>query len=70
MKKYLKWLFTRWYLYALTIVYFLYYYEHQTYFIWESFFGELLGTFIIWILIISAIVGLKKLYLKIRKSKV
>ncbi len=70
MGKYLKWLFTRWYLYVLTLAWFLYYYKASEFFMWESFFGELLGTLILWCLVIFIIVGIKKLYLQIRKTKI
>jgi len=67
-KEYFKWLFTRWYLYVITILWFLYYYEQPIFFMWEAFFGELTGTLLLWCLIISICVGIKKLYLKFCKS--
>lgn len=69
MKQYFKWLFTRWYLYALGIFWFVYSYKPQgELFLWEIVLGRLIGNIIAMALMISLIVGIKKIYLKI-KSK-
>ncbi len=60
IKKYLKWLFTRWYLYVLTIFLFLEDYETQNYFMIEVLIARLLTNLIFAILIISFFASLNK----------
>lgn len=69
MKEYLKWLFTRGYLYVMTLVIFSYYYEEiEGPFFWEIFLGQLLGNLIGFAIMISIIVGIKRLFKKMISS--
>lgn len=60
-KEYFKWLFSRWYLYILALLWLGYTYEPTFYFRWEIFLGEVIGTILLWTIIISIFVGIKRL---------
>jgi hypothetical protein len=65
IKLYLKWLFSRWYLYILALLWFLYTGGTNgitSIVLVEVILGSLIGNILLWALIISFIVGIKNLF--------
>ncbi len=59
-KKYLKWLFSRWYLYVLVLLDIIFFANTET--VLAT--GLVAGTILLWAIIISIFVGIKKLIKK------
>ena len=62
-KEYIKWLFTRWYLYALSSLWFSYNGGSREFTLPGIVIGSILGNIVLWAILISIIIGFKILFL-------